>query len=132
MLINDWLKACGMKVNFQYWLISDSDKILSVAIGVLLFLVFRNWKIGYSKVINTVASTTFGVLLIHANSDAMRQWLWKDVLCVPGFISYPFTTLIGTSLVCIIGVFVVCSLIDLLRIKLVERSVMKLFNLRRP
>ena len=121
MLINDWLKACGMTVNFQYWLISDSDKILAVAIGVLLFLVFRNWKIGYSKVINTVASTTFGVLLIHANSDAMRQWLWKDLLNVPGFSSCSFMTLIGKSLSCIIGVFVVCSLIDLLRIKYIEK-----------
>lgn len=129
MLINDWLKAGGMKVNLQYWLISDSDKILAVSIGMLCFLVFRNLRIGYSKVINTIASTTFGVLLIHANSDAMRQWLWKDLLNVPGFACYPFMTLIGKSLVCVIGVFIVCSLIDLLRIKYVEKYVMKSFGL---
>ena len=128
MLINDWLMACGMKVNFQYWLISDSDKILAVSIGMLLFLVFRNWKIGYSKVINTIASTTFGVLLIHANSDAMRSWLWKDLLDVSSFIGLPFGVLIAKSLACIVGVFAVCSLIDLLRIKFVERSVMKLLE----
>lgn len=32
-------------------------------------------------------STTFGVLLIHANSDVMRKWLWKDLLNNTGMYS---------------------------------------------
>lgn len=31
-----------------------------------------------------IAQSCFGVLLIHANSDTMRQWLWKDTLNVAG------------------------------------------------
>lgn len=27
-----------------------------------------------------IAASTFGVLLIHANSETMRNWLWKDTL----------------------------------------------------
>ena len=102
--------------------------ILAVVIGMLLFLVFRNWKIGNNKVINTIASTTFGVLLIHANSDTMRSWLWKDLLDVPGLASCSFAMLIWKSLAYVTSVFAVCSFIELLRIKCVEKCVVKFFR----
>ncbi len=72
----------GMRIGFSsfYHMVADSNKLLAVAVGVSIFLFFKNSKIKYSKFINAVASTTFGVLLIHANSNEMRQWLWKDLL----------------------------------------------------
>lgn len=63
-----------------YYLVSDSNSFLALIVGVLAFLFFKNIKIPYNKFINMVAASTFGVLLIHAHSDFMRQWLWKDVL----------------------------------------------------
>ncbi len=32
-----------------------------------------------SRFINIIGAGTFGVLLIHANSETMRNWLWHDV-----------------------------------------------------
>ena len=43
-----------------------------------LFMLFNKFEIGYNKVVNTVASATFGVYLIH-DSDMIRHLLWQDV-----------------------------------------------------
>ena len=51
-----------------------------MVIGAFSFLHFKNTQLKYSRIINTIAASTFGVLPFHANSNAMRQWLWKDVL----------------------------------------------------
>ena len=65
---------------FPYSYVSDSNTFLAVATGVSLFMTFKDLKMKYHKWINTIAASTFGVLLIHANSDTMRLWLWRDTL----------------------------------------------------
>lgn len=62
-----------------YWFVNDSNKILAIFTAVSLFCLFKNLKIGHIKIINTLAASTFGILLIHASSDTMRNWLWNDV-----------------------------------------------------
>lgn len=47
----------------------DSNTFLVIVTAIFAFLFFKNIKILYSKVINTIDALTFGVLLIHANSD---------------------------------------------------------------
>lgn len=108
-------------------LTEDSNKLLALVIGCLMFLVFRNFKIGYHKWINLVASTAFGVLLIHAANDGMRTWLWGDLLNVPGLYVRPFGVMVAYAVLTPICVFVICSLIDYLRIRFVERPIMKKF-----
>lgn len=63
-----------------YFFISDSNKILALLTAICSFMWFKDMKIEYSKWINTIASSMFGVLLIHANSDTMRHWLWRETL----------------------------------------------------
>lgn len=60
----------------------------------------------------------FGVLLIHANSDVMRQWLWKDVL--NNVESYYSEHFILHAFLSILLIFVICVVIDLIRQKTVE------------
>ena len=73
-----------------------------------------------------MASTTFGVLLIHANSDMMRQWLWKDTLNNVGIYETPQMYI--HAILSVIGVFAVCSVVDLVRTKLIENNVMKIVD----
>lgn len=105
-----------------YWFVSDSNAPLALLTGIAAFMFFKNLKVQQSKLINIVASTTFGVLLIHANSDAMRQWLWKDTL---QNMSY-FGTSMGWihPVVSVIAVFAVCSLIDYIRQRYVEKPLL--------
>lgn len=104
-----------------YFFVSDSNKILAVIVALSSFMWFKNLRIKQSRVINTVAGSTFGVLLIHANSDTMRQWLWKDVLDCVGQYNYSFFHLVGTSFASVSVVFVACIIIDRLRIVLFEK-----------
>ena len=67
-----------------YRFVSDSNAIMAIITAVCGFMCFKNLKKPQSFIINKTASSIFGVLLIHANSNTMRQWLWKDTLNVTG------------------------------------------------
>ena len=72
-------KRLGASGAYYYYFTDTPAKLLAFLIGIFMFLVFKNVRISNSKLINTVASTTFGVLLIHASGDAMRNLIWvKD------------------------------------------------------
>lgn len=102
-----------------YSFVQDSNTFLAVTNGVCSFMFFKNLKVPQSKFINTVAASTFGVLLIHANSDTMRQWLWKDTLNNVGAYSTWYFALHAIGSVVVI--FVICIVIDHLRIRFMER-----------
>lgn len=108
-------------LNLSYYFVSDSNKPLALITAVCAFMFFKNLKLRYSGLINTVAASAFGVLLIHANSDAMRQWLWKDLLNNVGMFGSNLLPLhaIGS----VVGIYIVCTLIDMIRIKFVEKPV---------
>ena len=119
-----WL---GHPVRSPYCFVVDSNKLLAFSTAFFAFLVFKNWRLPQSRFVNTVASTTFGVLLIHAATDGMRKWLWQDFVNVPAAYSMPLPALIGYSVVVMFGVFAVCSALDWLRIRFVERPIFKMF-----
>ena len=81
-------------------------------------------KIKQSRVINTIAASTLGVLLIHTNSDTMRKWLWQTVLNVKGAFSLSTSLLIVYAISAVLGIFTVCVIIDQIRIRTVERFVL--------
>ena len=102
-----------------FWFLADSNKILAVATSISLFLFFKNIKLKYNPIINTLASSVFGVLLIHANSNAMRQWLWADTLQNTRFFDSPWLVLHAFGSV--IGIYLICTAIDQVRIHLIEK-----------
>lgn len=124
----EWISIRINKPGACFYFVSDSNKILAVLTGVSLFCLFKNIKIRYSKLINTVASTCFGVLMIHANSDAMRQWLWKDTLNNVGMYDSKYAYIFPIASV--LGVFIICSGIDLLRQKYIEKPAFKWLDLK--
>lgn len=106
----------------------DANRLGAVLVSIMLFVTFKNLNIGYFKVINLIAKTTFGVLLIHANSSAWREFMWIDLLHVNTFYALPLLVLIYRSVLIVAGVFISCSLIDIIRIYLIERPVFNHFN----
>ena len=117
-------------VGQSYRFVSDSNKIFAVIVAVCSFLWFKNLNIKYSKIINGFGAGTFGVLLIHANSDAMRKWLWADTVDVIGHYSLPFGNLVFYSVGVVLSIFVVCNLIDQLRIATLESVFLKWYDSR--
>lgn len=106
-----------------FYFVTDSNTFLAVMVGVFAFLFFKNLRIPYSKLINTIAASTFGVLLIHANSDTMRQWLWKDIIDCVGHYGDRLMPLYAIG--CVVGIFAICVVIDIIRINLLEKPFFK-------
>lgn len=113
----------GARIDKQiaFYFVTDSNTFLAVCIGVSSFLFFKNLKIKQSRVINTFAASTFGVLLIHANSDTMRKWLWQTVLNVKGMFYESTGMVILHAVLSVAVIFTVCVMIDQVRIRTVEK-----------
>lgn len=112
--------------NLTYTFVSDSNAVFAVTNGICWFMFFKNVKIKYSKIINLIASTTLGVLLIHANSDTMRRWLWQDVLNNVGMYGSPW--LIVHAIGGVLCIFLACVLIDFVRIYCIEKPFFKWYD----
>lgn len=80
----------------------------------------------YNKLINIIAASSFGVLLIHANSDTMRQFLWRDLLQNIAF--YDSNLLILHAIGAVIGIYTICTAIDYLRIHIIENNFFKWYD----
>lgn len=94
-------------------------------ISMTLFLVFAKLKIRYHKWINVVASATFGVYLLH-DHYLIRIVLWKQIfnnsLYQDSLIFIPY------SIVVVAIVYIVCTVIDLVRQQIFERPYMMFIN----
>ena len=113
--LNEFL---GMTMS-QYRWVQDSNTFLALATALCSFMYFKDLNIRQSRLVNIVGGCTFGVLLIHANSDTMRQWLWKDVLDNVGH----FTSggIVIHALLSVAAVFAVCVVIDYIRQRTLEK-----------
>ena len=110
-------------INLPFYFVADSHKALALTTAVTAFLFFKNINIRHSKFINTVAASCFGVLLIHANSDTMRQWLWVDTFkCVENMNTNHYVL---HAVLSVVMIYAVCTLIDILRIKYIEKPFFK-------
>jgi len=107
------------KSEMSYLYISDSNKLLAVTTAVSAFMLFKNLPCPNISWINTIAQSTFGVLLIHANSDAMRKWLWRDMLNNSHWFNTQYFLIHAVTAVIVI--YIICVLIDNLRIRFLER-----------
>lgn len=109
-----------------YTLLMAAQAPFALIISVCAFMLFKGLNIKQSRFINIVGGCTFGVLIIHANSEIMCEWLWHDVFRNTDFYS---TSLIYLHAIIVpIIVFVVCSLIEYIRSRTIENVLIKLFH----
>lgn len=125
-LVGLWIGVSQGNLSLRYFFVSDSNKLLAIATAVCAFMFFKNLNLKYCKCINEVAATCFGVLMIHANSDTMRWWLWKDLLKNVEMFNSRYLVLHAFGSV--IGIFLVCMLIDIIRIKVLETPIFRLYD----
>lgn len=125
-LLLSWVSVIVGAITFRdtgnrdwYFWVADSNKILALATSVSAFLFFKNLNLRYNAVINKIAASAFGVLLIHANSDAMRQWLWIDTLKNASMLHNDY--FVVHAIVSVVVVYIICTLIDFVRIRFLEK-----------
>lgn len=119
-----WIGTLLDKKGITYWFMSDSNKFLAVALALSAFIFFKNIKLKNSRFVNAVAASAFGVLMIHANSDTMRKWLWQDVL--HNVEMYNSDLLVFHTIGSVLAIYIFCTAIDHVRIHLFEKP---LFNI---
>lgn len=110
----------------EFVLVSESNHILAVVTSICFFMYFKDLRLKNSHFINTIAASMFGVLLIHANSDTMRQWLWCDTLNNVGAYATPYAIL--HVIVSVVVVFISCVFIDYFRVRCVEKPLFRWIN----
>ncbi|MBQ7641317.1 MAG: acyltransferase family protein [Acholeplasmatales bacterium] len=95
--------------------------ILVVIAATSIFIFFISFNFN-NKIINLLAKTTFGIYLLHDNY-IIRNILWNLLITNNNINIMP---LIVYSFISIISIFVICMIIDLIRILLVEDKYIKL------
>lgn len=107
-----------------YFFVADSNKIMALALSVASFMFFKDLKIPHSRIINAVGASTFGVLLIHANSDAMRQWLWRETVDCIGHFGPSVLWTLSYATVSVLLIFTICAGIDWFRGRFIEKRLL--------
>lgn len=112
----------GDNLLFLLQIFNDESSIAYILGGIALFYFFKNTHIHHSRYINTIAVSTFGVLLIH-DHNFFRYTLWSKILKVQDwyYSDYYPVFLVLT----IVLVFVVCILIDFVRRYTLEKAIEK-------
>ena len=107
----------GTRFGFSsyYFMVVNENKFLAVTTSFCFFMIFKNIKMKQNRFINGIVASTFGVFLIHTNSDAMRIFLWGDLLKNTEFYDSPF--LVVHAVCSIALVYITCVCIDQLRLR---------------
>lgn len=100
------------------YLAHKGNSVVGLLAAIGIFTIFKNIKISYSPFINTLASTTFAVYLIH-NNPIISDWLWNTVVQANNYFDSPFFLLHMVSITTLIFVF--CSMIELIRLNIFNR-----------
>jgi len=96
----------------------DQEKLPILLTSLSLFMAFATLRMPYHKWINGIASTTFGVFLLHDN-EVVRTFLWIYVFKNANYQNSSMIILYSIFTVCI--VFASCAFIDFVRQKPLKR-----------
>lgn len=132
MIASGWIAQSDFAFRekfYPYLFMIPTNTIFTIAPAFCAFMYFKNLKIGHSKLINAMGASTFGILMIHANSNLMRQWLWCDVFKVTEVFDSKWMPLhaIGSTIV----IFVLCAAIDCLMRRWIEEPLFRHFEKRK-
>ena len=99
--------------------ISSMNSIIVLVEAILIFIVFKNLDIKNSKVINILGKSSIGVYLLH--DSIFRLEFWKVIWLVEKFYFVSPWLLIFHIIVCILGIYLVGVIIELIRSKIIDR-----------
>ena len=105
-----------------FYFTQNDHGFFQLLLGIGLFIIFLKAKITYRPWINVVASTTFGIYLLHDNRLFLHH-MWDNVLATYQYydsILLPLYAILVVALIFVIGMTV-----DYVRLAFIEKPVMK-------
>ena len=116
ILLNQFPSICQKLGGDGYF--RSINKLPTALTSVFVFLWFSRIKIGNRAWINTLGKATFGVYLIHMHL-LVESLLWKPFVARPWMYGNVRYVLLSVILVPI-GILLVCSVIEIVRVKLFD------------
>lgn len=110
--------------SFGVSFLRNHNSLPMVILSLSTFKIFRNIKIPNNKLISVLGKTSFGVYLFHDNPN-FKTIMWKDILKTDMFYYCNVLLLCVHILFCIIVIYTIGTIIDLLRVKFIEKPVFK-------
>lgn len=92
--------------------IYSMESVFMAVLSVFIFLAFKNTRMKSNRFINLVSGATFGVYLLH-DIPFIRPRLWKNLLKTATYQQKP--SLIPYAFACILGIFIVGTIVELIR-----------------
>jgi peptidoglycan/LPS O-acetylase OafA/YrhL len=108
-----------------HWNIGGRNSFTTFVAALGVFLFFRTLDIGHSRVINVVASASFGVYLLHNCWGYTTTWIFQSLFHV-GEYSGQGWKLVAYCLFTVVSIYIVCTAIDLVRLYALERPFFRL------
>ena len=105
--------------------VSNINSPFVLTLTILIFTIFKNLKVKNNRVINKIASTTFGIYLIHENVF-LRDIIWEQLVNGNKYINLPF--LILNAVGGVAGVFLLAMVIDFIIEKLIINNLIKIMS----
>ncbi len=113
-------------IKVDYRILFGIQKLPTLIISILVFILFNKISIKNNKYINNIAKQTFGIYLIHDNY-IIRNFIWKKVFKVSDYYNSNFLHFISYTLLVVLAIFIVCGIIEFIR-KYVESKMLKLIH----
>ena len=99
--------------------ISSMNSIIVLVEAILIFIVFKNLEIKNNKFINILGKSSIGVYLLH--DSIFRSEFWKEICLVEKFYFVSPWVLVFHIIVCILGIYLVGVIFELIRSKIIDR-----------
>ncbi|HIW89857.1 MAG TPA: acyltransferase [Candidatus Ligilactobacillus excrementipullorum] len=93
---------------------SGDNSIFVVLFAISFFMLFKHIQLKPNRLINLVASSTFGIYLIHDNRF-VRKFIWFDLFHMEKLAVSSLGKFILMDFLIVLLVFVVCSVIEIIR-----------------
>ena len=105
-----------------------NNSIFTLITALSIFHIFKDLKISYSRVINIIGSTTFGVYLIHGNPIISRWW-WNKIWNINKYVDT--NLLFPYMILATLGTFICCAILEKVRqflFSVIAKGITKIFQ----
>lgn len=116
-----YLKKMNLVVYCNRYILGNSSFFVIIP-SIFLFLSFKNTKMNNKKYINYISSSVLGIYLIHDNF-IIRNIIWNIIVPNTVFFDKPYFFIF--SLLKIIIIFIICLIIDKIKIRLFDNILKK-------
>ncbi len=102
----------------------EMNYLIPFFISIFMFLLFENLDVSNNKFINLLGKTSFGVYLFH--DSYFREAFWKKIFEVESFYNAEPYILILHIIGSVIAIYLIGTLIELIRVKIIEEPIFKI------